>query len=313
MLKDKKLFIRYILSIIGIFSMIFVADLFHESEIIFPEIAALFTGLWVIDKHVWNVNKLQMLLLTTLMAVVGTILILYSPFGDILNLSIALCVAAVVLITSKTDIYPIISAAALPIILHVGSWIYPLAVFCLCAVIALGQYLLELSSIRTYKYRREVAGKELSQLLKKWFIIIPIIVLYAILPINTGHRFLILPPLIVTFVEFTKIGSGVRKQPYIIILLIFISAVLGTFSVEILHREMGWNIALASVVSIICVYSLFEIFERRFAPAAAISLVPCILPPTNIWNFPIEVTLGSAALIAIAMLVWWEPRKIKNN
>jgi len=43
-----------------------VAEILHEKEIIFPEIAALIIGMWIVDKRVWHIEAGQMLSLMTL-------------------------------------------------------------------------------------------------------------------------------------------------------------------------------------------------------------------------------------------------------
>ena len=43
-----------------------VAEILHEKEIIFPEIAALIIGMWIVDKRVWHIKAGQMLSLMTL-------------------------------------------------------------------------------------------------------------------------------------------------------------------------------------------------------------------------------------------------------
>ena len=295
--------------------MMLAAHILGDKEIIFPEIAAFLTGFWVIDKHVWNASRVQMIVLSVLMAVLGTCLVLYFPeLSDTEKLLITLCTGAMLLSITKTDIYPILSAAALPVVLNVGSWIYPISVVCLCLCTAIVQHLMEKTSLRTYNYRNDkslqlkteiIPTKEYIRLQAiQWIKIIPCITLISYLAFTSGHRYIILPPLIVCFVEFTKIGSGVRKQPYLIVLLIFIAALIGTFSTQILHLQMGLPIYLSSLIAVLCVFTLFEVFERRFAPAAAICLVPNILPLENQWNFPIEVSIGAAALIIIALMLF---------
>lgn len=80
---------RYLSALVMILLMIEVAELFNEKEIIFPEMAALTIGMWIVNKRVWRVKYWQMLLLMTLGACAGVLIVLYSPFSLIINVAIA--------------------------------------------------------------------------------------------------------------------------------------------------------------------------------------------------------------------------------
>ena len=80
---------RYACSLIMILLMTGVAEILHEKEIIFPEIAALIIGMWIVDKRVWHIEAGQMLSLMTLGACTGVLLVLYSSFPLVVNVAIA--------------------------------------------------------------------------------------------------------------------------------------------------------------------------------------------------------------------------------
>ena len=42
--------------------MVGVSELMGEKEIIFPEMAALTIGMWIVDKKVWTVSRLKLVL-----------------------------------------------------------------------------------------------------------------------------------------------------------------------------------------------------------------------------------------------------------
>ena len=71
--------IRYCSVLAMIALMVGVAELTCEREIIFPEMAALTIGLWISDKHIWQVGNGQLILLMTLAAVAGVLIVRYSP------------------------------------------------------------------------------------------------------------------------------------------------------------------------------------------------------------------------------------------
>ena len=48
---------RYICALLMILLMVGVSELMGEKEIIFPEMAALTIGMWIVDKKVWTVSR----------------------------------------------------------------------------------------------------------------------------------------------------------------------------------------------------------------------------------------------------------------
>ena len=62
---DKAKKIRYVFSVFMVILMVGLAEWAGEKEIIFPEMAALTIGMWVIDKRVWKVRRWQMIWMMT--------------------------------------------------------------------------------------------------------------------------------------------------------------------------------------------------------------------------------------------------------
>lgn len=123
--------------------MVGIAEWTGEKEIIFPEMAALAVGLWVIDKRVWKVGRWQLIGLMTAGAVAGVCIVRYSMLPLLCNLCLAFAFAACCLLFSRATLIPLISACMLPVLLHTETWIYPSAVFLLSAVLVAGQRLME--------------------------------------------------------------------------------------------------------------------------------------------------------------------------
>ena len=59
-------FKRYLITLVLISAMFFVAEFFNQKEIIFPEILALSTGAWIANKQPWMTNKRKILLIISL-------------------------------------------------------------------------------------------------------------------------------------------------------------------------------------------------------------------------------------------------------
>ena len=104
---------RYACSLIMILLMTGVAEILHEKEIIFPEIAALIIGMWIVDKRVWHIEAGQMLSLMTLYLCSPGALLLIS-FGGQRSDRFSVCRA-------KSSIHPdyiipMISVCVLPVL-----------------------------------------------------------------------------------------------------------------------------------------------------------------------------------------------------
>lgn len=76
---------RYICALLMILLMVGVSELMGEKEIIFPEMAALTIGMWIVDKKVWTVSRLKLVLLMSIGAIVGVCIVRYSPFSLIVT------------------------------------------------------------------------------------------------------------------------------------------------------------------------------------------------------------------------------------
>lgn len=98
--------------------MVGIAEWTGEKEIIFPEMAALAVGLWVIDKRVWKVGRWQLIGLMTAGAVAGVCIVRYSTLPLLCNLCLAFAFAACCLLFSRATLIPLISACMLPVLLH---------------------------------------------------------------------------------------------------------------------------------------------------------------------------------------------------
>lgn len=273
-----------------------------NSEIIFPEAAALCIGFWVIDKTVWHVSRPRLFILLILMSLVGTMLQKWSPLPFSANVCIAFILAALALTITKCSSYPIISAAILPLVVRNGSWTYPVAVAILALLICLGQYFMEKGHLRE-KHEYQPVTETVNKNLHKWIPLFFIVLIVALIADTTNHRFLIVPPLIVTLVEFTAVNSGIRKHPRMIIFLICCAAFLGACA-QLLANRFAFSTTVCFAVAIALLFTVFELVGRRFAPAAAILLIPSLIPSSELLLFPVWTTLGAILFIFLSMLLF---------
>ena len=71
----------YVLTLILVGIMTFVAEILGEGEIIFPEITALAIGYMVTQKQGWKVNDSRMIALIAICAVAGVLTVRYIKVG----------------------------------------------------------------------------------------------------------------------------------------------------------------------------------------------------------------------------------------
>ncbi len=292
---------RYLLALGMILLMVATAGLLGETEVIFPEMAALTIGMWIIDKRVWKVKRWQMVTLMTVGAITGVCLVLYSPFPLLVNLCLAFLFAAVCLLISRATLIPLISACMLPVLLKTESWMYPVAVFVMSMIVVSGQKWMEKSNIR-----HEVVYEPNERLWKndiiRWISLLTSILVIASLALFTDSPFLIVPPLVVAFVEFTNSKAGFRNRPVQMILLLITGALVGSFSQLIGHYYLGLPETAVALFVFIILFTVFEWVGKFFAPAGALALLPMLLPQEALVWFPLQVAIGAMLFIGTGLV-----------
>ena len=223
---DKTKKVRYVFSVFMVMLMVGIAEWTGEKEIIFPEMAALAVGLWVIDKRVWKVGRWQLIGLMTAGAVAGVCIVRYSTLPLLCNLCLAFAFAACCLLFSRATLIPLISACMLPVLLHTETWIYPSAVFLLSAVLVAGQRLMEKGGLRR-ETDYVLPGREWKKEIFRWAALLFWVSLVAALSISCGCSYFIIPPLIVTFTEIVNSKAGFRNRPMQVFLVFGYRSCLG--------------------------------------------------------------------------------------
>ena len=117
----------YISTLLLVGLMVGVAELLNEKEIIFPEITALAVGYMVAEKRSWKVNGKRMLLLITVCATVGVLIVRYSGLTLFPQMIIAFSFAQILFMFSGTTFAPFVSAIVLPVMMQTKSFIYPIS------------------------------------------------------------------------------------------------------------------------------------------------------------------------------------------
>lgn len=293
--------VRHIATLLFLTAMAIAAEATGQREIVFPEAGALCVGLWLMPKAVWNVRGRQVPLLLTGAALIGWGLNLLLPVGFEIRFLLAFCTVVVLLRTVRCNMYPVVSAAMLPVLIGTTSWVYPVSVAVLSTLLAVGHRWLpqtERVEYRPYGLRHWLRLAAALALM--------VVVGFAgrrVLPEawGTGAHYCMVPPLVVTMIEFANRRSGFRKRPWTVWGLIVVAAAVGTAAELWLHRTAGLPMAVGVACSATAMLLLFRRY-KPFAPALAITLVPLLLPDGVLAWFPLLAAFGAAYFIAAGIL-----------
>lgn len=275
--------------------MVAAADASELREIVFPEAAALCVGLWLMPKAVWNIRGWQIPLYLTAAASIGLALNLLLPACFEIRFAFAFVLVMGLLRLVRCNMYPAVSAAMLPVLINTSSWLYPVCVLVISTLLALGRGWLRQEERPEY---HPFGEGQLALLTVA--VCLPLVVTYCV-PSHT-LRFLAVPPLVVTMIEFSNRRSGFRERPWTIWGLIVAAATLGTLTGLLFHHRWGLPMAVGTFVTVPLMLILFKRF-KPFAPALAIAIVPALLPCEALPWFPLLAALGGGWFILAGMLL----------
>ena len=293
---------RPIATVLFLTAMASAAELLGQHEIVFPEAGALCVGLWLMPKAVWNVQGRQVPLLLTGAALIGWGLNLLLPVGFEIRFLVAFCMVVLTLRAVRCNMYPVVSAAMLPVLIGTTSWVYPVSVTVLSTVLAVGRkWLPQADRVEYHPYG-----------LRRWLWLAAALALFVAIgfaarmmqPNPWGERlhYGMVPPLVVTMIEFANRRSGFRKHPWSIWGLIVVAAAVGTAAELGLHRMAGLPMALGVACSATVMLLLFMRY-KPFAPALAVATVPMLLPDGILIWFPLLAAIGAAYFITAGVLI----------
>ena len=201
----------YVLTLILVGIMTFVAEILGEGEIIFPEITALAIGYMVTQKQGWKVNDSRMIALIAICAVAGVLTVRYIKVGLYLEILIAFVFAQILFMLSGTTFAPMISAIVLPVMMQTESFIYPIAAFLLTIAVVLFRRFLLKVKIRDKEDFQSIKLHTKSDVIDTAVRIICVAVV-GFFAIWSGFKFAIAPPLLVAFTEFSRPKNKARQQ-----------------------------------------------------------------------------------------------------
>lgn len=292
----KKSIVSSVALVAGMFA---AASLLEEYEIIFPEIAALAVGAWIMPELPWEGRTINLWLSPTLGALTGMVIIKYFPYDTFFMIGLALILVIIQLRLFNSRVFPSISAAILPILVNASSWLYPASVCLLTGIICIGRL----------KTGENAAGRIADRVCEKrssfgyWATISCIVLMVAACAVYFDFTYLLAPPLIVVFVEFTQPDSRIGKKGLQVFFLLVLAAFSGVILFYLTQYCMHWPLWVSSILSLIWLFLLYDWFKIKFPPAAAITLLPSIIPAESLWSYPFQVSLGCVLFITTSILI----------
>lgn len=301
MTRENKVFaVRTAVCVVLAAAMVGAAELLGEKEIIFPEITALTVGAIAAPKQSWRVSRARMVLLILLCSVLGILIVRFSPLPKAANLVLAFLTCQALYLCSRTSFAPMISAAALPVLMDTETIIYPVSAVTMTLLTVFAQYILE----RAGMYDAEKFTPMPRPDGFCWLSAAARTVIAAVLAvplIHFGYNFCIAPPLLVAFTEFSNPESRARKKPIKTVLIISGCAASGAILRYLLCVLLGLPLTLAAVLSVISALAIMRCTKLYIPPAGALGVLPMIIPCELLLVYPAEIFAGAAVFMLAAL------------
>lgn len=281
-------------------AMVGTAELLGEKEIIFPEITALTVGAIAAPKQSWRVSRVRMVLLIAICSVLGILIVRLSPLPKAVNLAGAYLLCQVLYMFSGTSFTPMISAAALPVLMGTETIIYPVSAVMMTILTVLVQYILERRGLYEHEEFSPVPRPDSFGIISAAVRTVIAAVL-AFPLIRFGLNFCIAPPLLVAFTEFSNPASGARKKPVKTVLIITACALSGALFRWSLCVLLGLPMTLAAVMSAAAALTIMKLAGQYIPPAGALGILPMIIPQEALLIYPLEIFAGASVFMLAAL------------
>ena len=298
---DRDNCIKHALAVLFLTGMVFASERTRQPAILFPEILALLTGMWVTPRMPWRVSRWEIPVLMTCSAVWGVLLCRYLPAPTAVKMGVAFLGAAGALLLTHTTLLPILSACILPILIGEQSWVYPLAVAVMTVLLSGVQALLEKASLRAPQHAERWNWRAREELLR-WGLLIPAVTLLAAAAIELDLPCVVAPPLIVLLSELSFPESPAAEKGKTIALVTILCACAGAGARYALVMAAGLPLWLAALAACVGVFLVFRALHTPFPPAGALAILPMLLPGARIPSYPLQVAAGTLLFLLLARL-----------
>lgn len=311
MKKFIKNIIPYISTLLLVLIMVGVAELLNEKEIIFPEITALAVGYMVAQKRSWKVNGKRMLLLIIICATVGVLIVRYSGLTLFPQMIIAFSFAQILFMFSGTTFAPFVSAIVLPVMMQAKSFIYPIsAVVLTILVIGFHQLFLKMKIREDEEYIPVMLNSKDDIIDTALRIVCVAIVGFVAIYFN--YKFIIAPPLLVAFTEFSRPRNKVRNKPIKTVLVITGCALVGSLSRYLLTIKLELPLTVSALIATLIMLLILTYTKMYMPPVGAITILSMIIPEISVITYPLQIFVGSVVIILLSRVffMWRQDKKL---
>ena len=302
---EKRIFISMLMCV----GIVFVSEITNIKEILFPEIVALVIGAWASSLQPWKTYKFQIVALMTVSSLIGFIFVNYIHIPVYFKIIIVYLIIGSFLTITESGLFPMISAAVLPILMDTENIIYPVSVFIMSCIVAFVQYKMEKKGIRKKSTYIPFQMKK-NERIKLWIKRTIVLAFAIIIPFILKLSFIFAPPLLVFFTESTVPNSKIRNTPIKSCIIISLTAFIGSFSRIILCIKFHLPLTVAALVTITLVFLTFKIFDQFIPPAGAIAFLPFIISEKSLYSFGLQILIGSLIFIILGMVCFMNESRI---
>lgn len=284
---ERRLSARWLLPLAVVVPMLAAGSVLRLPQVIFPEGAALAAGLWTLNSPAWACSRTRLLVLPPACAASGTVLAALPLPGGLAETT-ALLLGLGVLQAARSRLAPCLSAAMFPVVFGIRSWVFPVAVALICAVLALVHAALP-------------AGRERPPLPARW----ParLVTGYALAAgcwVTAGHLLpgapaaMFAPPVFVSGLEWAATAhrtpaAGARRW-----LLLTVAAFAGAAAARLAGTLPSWAAGAAAVAAVALAAQLLR---DPHPPALAVCLIPFVLDRPAPLAFTAAVAVTAAVLL----------------
>lgn len=284
--------------------MVGAAELLGQREIIFPEIAAIAVGALLPPRMAWNTSRPRILLLIALCAFLGVGIVRFVPGPDWMKLTLAYGAAEALYLCSGTTFAPMISAAALPVLLGTESMVYLIAAPVLTALILGCHWAVERAG-----WKEAVPFAPVRAEKRDWrdaAVRLALVALAAWAALSLDIRFAVAPPLLVAFTEFSRRSSGARRVPAKAVAVIALCALTGAVCRCGLAMCLGLPLTLAAVCAAVGMLLILDRLRLYIPPAGALGILPMLISAERVAVYPLQILAGAALFMVLSLTVFRE-------
>ena len=294
-----KMMIPYVCTIILVTLMTLSSELLNEKEIIFPEITALAVGYMVAKKRSWKVNGKRMLSLISTCAFVGVGVVRFMNAPILVEVVFAYSLAQVLFMYSGTTFAPFVSAVVLPVMMQTDSLVYPISAFVLTLLIIVFHEIFLKLGIREDEEYNPVMLNSMEDKLDAAIRILCVTVMASV-AFFSGYRFIIAPPLLVAFTEFSRPRNKTRNKPVKTVCVITLCAMVGVVSRYVCDIKLSLPLTVAAVIATSIMLIILNKTEMYMPPVGAITMLSMIIKKEILFTYPIQIFVGSVVIMVMS-------------